>query len=83
MSKRGCRAVPTSTSLTVCAPELDHDRAATTIRGTELDRYRLIVETYAPSTYSLALPRVGPFGAISATARPVNRNVTDAPRRVA
>ena len=80
---RGCPAVPTATSLIVCVPDVVHDRAATTFRGFQLERCRFTVDTYTPSTYSFALPRLGPFGATIPTARPVNRKLTEAPLRVA
>ena len=53
------------------------------MRGVQLDRWRSMVETKAPSTYRRALPRLGPFGETIPKARPVNRNVTDAPLPVA
>ena len=38
ISTRGCRAVPITTNVTVWTPDTDHARAATTIRGANLDR---------------------------------------------
>ena len=81
---RGWPAVPSATSLIVCVPDSSvHDRAATTFRGVQLERCRFTVDTYLPSTYSFALPRLAPFGATIPTALPVNRKLTEAPLRVA
>src|SRR6266571_79193 len=77
-STRGRPAVPFTRTVTACVPVALHERTKTILAGCTVLAYRSTVPASTPSTYTVALPRLGPRTATQPTDRALAVNLAQA-----
>src|SRR6266571_3118672 len=77
-STRGRPAVAFTRTVTACVPVALHERTKTILAGCTVLAYRSTVPASTPSTYTVALPRLGPRTATQPTDRALAVNLAQA-----